>query len=198
MRVNKGRTIFSEGERGDYIYSVIQGTVISYKMMSDGRRQVTGFHFPGDFLGLVEDGTYAHSAEAETDAYLFRYPLPELHSLMRQNPLMEHRLAEVARHELVEAEEHALLLGRKTAKEKIATFLVRIARQAKDRGERTDVLNLPMSRSAISDYLGLTIETTSRTLASLAKGGLISGKARKIKILNDVRLRAIAEGLHEF
>ena len=192
--VKKGEVIFSEGERGDYIYSVTKGTVISYKLMSDGRRQITGFYFPGDFVGLVDNGTYAHSAEAATDARLFRYRLPELNALMRQHPAMEHRLAEIARHELVEAEEHALLLGRKTAREKIATFLVRIARQARDRGERSDLLNIPMSRSAIADYLGLTTETASRTFAEFAKSGLISGKAKKIGILDAARLHRIAEG----
>ncbi len=192
--VQKGQTIFGEGESGDYIYSVTQGTVMSYKLMQDGRRQVTGFYFPGDFVGLVDDGTYAHSAEAATDARLFRYRLPELNALMLRHPIMEHRLAEIARHELVEAEEHALLLGRKTAKEKVATFLLRIARQATDRGERPDLLTITVSRAAIADYLGLTIETTSRTLAGLTKSGLISGKARKIKILDEEKLREIAEG----
>ncbi len=195
--IAKGTTIFCEGERGDYIYSVTEGTVMSYKLMLDGRRQITGFYFPGDFLGLVDSGAYAHSAEAATDARLFRYRLPELNALVLRHPMMEHRLAEVARHELVEAEEHALLLGRKTAKEKIATFLIRIARQARDRGERSDLLTITMSRSAIADYLGLTTETTSRTLASFAKDGLISGKARKVEILDEESLRRIAEGVHE-
>jgi CRP/FNR family transcriptional regulator, anaerobic regulatory protein len=194
--VKKGQMVFGEGERGKFIYSVTDGTVMSYKLMSDGRRQITGFYFPGDFIGLVDDGVYANSAEAVTDARLFAYPLPALNAVLLKHPVMGNRLAEVARHELVEAEEHALLLGRKTAKEKIATFLIKLSRHAQDRGEKRDLLDLSMPRAAIADYLGLTTETTSRTLTGFAKAGLISSKTNKIRILDEEILHQIAEGFH--
>ncbi len=192
----KGQMVFGEGEHGAFIYSVTKGTVMSYKLMSDGRRQITGFFFPGDFIGLVDNGCYAHSVEAVTETQLFCYPLPELNAVLLKHPIMEHRLAEIARHELVEAEEHALLLGRKTAKERIATFLIKLSRQAQDRGKEKDLLELTMTRAAIADYLGLTTETTSRTLTGFAKAGLISAKASKIQILDEETIRQIAEVYH--
>jgi CRP/FNR family transcriptional regulator len=165
-----------------------------YKLLPDGRRQITGFLFPGDFLGLADDDVYAYSAEAVTDAALYRYRSEEMEALLARYPKMEKRLHTIASHELAEAQEQMLLLGRKTATEKVASFLLAFAERAALRGEGRDVLFMPMTRHAIADYLGITTETVSRTLSRFRHDGLISSpRNNQIEILDRDALCRISE-----
>ncbi|MHA1154364.1 MAG: cyclic nucleotide-binding domain-containing protein, partial [Alphaproteobacteria bacterium] len=119
-----------EAEPADHLFNVTAGAVKVYKLLADGRRQMTGFLFPGDFLGLANEENYAYSAEAVTHTALCRFPRRKLERLLEKYPKMEHRLLGMASHELAVAQEQMLLLGRKTAREKIASFLLMLSRRA--------------------------------------------------------------------
>ncbi len=168
-----GSPLFDEGEKAGNVYNVTSGTIKVYKLLPDGRRQVTGFLFAGDFLGLAKQETYAFSAEAVTPCLLCRFPRNKLEDLMQRLPKIEQRLLGIASNELASAQEQMLLLGRKTAREKIASFLLMLAKRAKQRGQAEDPVTVPMSRTDIGDYLGLTTETVSRTFTQLKQEGII-------------------------
>ncbi|MEO1193821.1 MAG: helix-turn-helix domain-containing protein [Pseudomonadota bacterium] len=168
-----GEGLFDEGERAEHVFNVTEGAVKIFKLLSDGRRQVTGFLFAGDFLGLASGEAYAYSAEAMTETKLCRFQKSHLEMVLQRFPEMERRLLDIAGHELAEAQEQMLLLGRKTARERIASFLLLLSRRAEAGGRKADPVQVPMSRSDIADYLGLTTETVSRTITKLKSDGLI-------------------------
>jgi len=168
-----GDQLFDEGEKAEHVFNVTEGTLKIFKLLPDGRRQVTGFLFAGDFLGLANQETYAYSAEAVTPVRLCRFQRRQLDGLLGRHPEMERRLLSKASHELAEAQEQMLLLGRKTAKERVASFLLLLSRRARQRGVADDPVPVPMSRTDIADYLGLTTETVSRTVTRLKSEGLI-------------------------
>ncbi|MCC7427561.1 MAG: helix-turn-helix domain-containing protein [Alphaproteobacteria bacterium] len=165
--------LFHEGDPAEHVFNVTRGSIKLYKLLGDGRRQITGFMFPGDFLGLAVNSEYVYTAEAVTDVKLCRFPRRKLDVLRERMPKLDRRLLALAMDELVAAQDQMLLLGRKTAEEKIVSFLLMLARGQERRGEKVDPVHLPMSRTDIGDYLGLTIETVSRTLSSLRKAGAI-------------------------
>ena len=195
LELNPGDPLFDEGEDADCVYSVTAGAMKVYKLLPDGRRQVTGFLFGGDFLGLAAGETYAYSAEAMSYCTLCRFPRKRLEQLLSQYPQMERRLLGMASNELVAAQEQMLLLGRKTAKEKIASFLLMLSERQKTRGQKADPVGIPMSRTDIGDYLGLTTETVSRTFTQFKTSHLISLQpGNKVQLSNSEKLQEIAEG----
>ena len=195
MELSPGDPLFDEGEPADYVFNVTAGAVKVYKLLADGRRQMTGFLFPGDFLGLANEETYAYSAEAVTHTALCRFPRRKLERLLEEFPRMERRLLGMASHELAVAQEQMLLLGRKTAKEKVASFLLMLSRRAEQRGQNGDPVAVPMSRNDIADYLGLTTETVSRTFTQLRRDGCINLlPGGKVALAARDRLEGIAEG----
>jgi CRP/FNR family transcriptional regulator len=135
-----------------------------FKLLPDGRQQITGFAGAGHFLGLAVSQNYAFSAEAIEDVQLCRFSRPKMRRLLDDLPALEHRLLECACNELVAAQEQMLLLGRKTAAERVASFLVARSRDLHPCGHASQV-HLPMTRGEIADYVGLTIETVSRTFS---------------------------------
>jgi len=173
VEIEAGTPLFDEGEPAEHVFNVTEGTLRIYKLLPDGRRQVTGFLFAGDFLGLANDENYAYSAEAVTPCKLCRFPRQKLEHLMERFPKVEQRLLSIASNELAAAQEQMLLLGRKTAREKIASFLLLLARRARQRGRSESPVSVPMSRTDIGDFLGLTTETVSRTFTQLKQSGLI-------------------------
>ena len=195
LEFGPGDPLFDEGQPADYVFNVTAGVVKIYKLLADGRRQMTGFLFPGDFLGLANEKTYAYSAEAVTHTALCRFPRRKLERLLEQYPKMEHRLLAMASHELAVAQEQMLLLGRKTAREKIAFFLLMLSRRAVQRGQNGDPVAVPMTRNDIGDYLGLTTETVSRTITQLKQDGSISLlQGGKMELVDRAWLEDIAEG----
>ena len=213
-----GATIFQEGDLADSLFNVTDGVVKLYKLLPDGREQVTGFLFPGDFIGLAVNDTYRYSAEALSNVRLCRMGRDSFNKVLAQTPKLEHRLFTVASNELAQAQDQMLLLGRKTAREKIASFFIQLAeRQARARlaqaawadedasengaeaagaGEdRPDMVALPMGRAEIADFLGLTTETVSRTLTQLKTSGVIRlHDNHHVEIKDREDLRAIADG----
>ncbi|WP_343565566.1 Crp/Fnr family transcriptional regulator [Kiloniella sp. b19] len=170
----KGETIINEADPASYLFNVTSGALKLYKLLPDGRRQITGFLFPGDFMGIAMNDCYAYSAEVVENCTLCRFSRPKLEKLMRDVPDLEHRLLNMVSNELVLAQEQMLLLGRKTAQEKVASFIKTLYERSLRRNPLATSVPLPMSRSDIGDYLGLTTETVSRTFSALKKNGVIS------------------------
>lgn len=173
VEVAAHQPIIDEAEPADYLFNVTAGAVKLYKLLPDGRRQITGFLFEGDFLGIAMNERYAYSAEAVGPVGLCRFPRRKLEGLLDETPKLEKRLLGMASNELVQAQDQILLLGRKTAKEKLVSFLLSLADRAVARGSPATPVSLPMGRADIADYLGLTTETVSRTMTSLKRDGHI-------------------------
>ena len=195
VELGPGEPLFDEAEPAKHVFNVTAGAIKIYKLLPDGRRQMTGFLFPGDFLGLANEETYAYSAEAVTFSTLCRFPRHRLEPLLERYPKMEHRLLGMASHELAVAQEQMLLLGRKTAREKVASFLLMLSRRAVQRGQKGNPISVPMSRNDIGDYLGLTTETVSRTFTQLKQGGaIILLGSGKVELADRKALKEMAEG----
>lgn len=167
------QTIIDEGEPAELLFNITGGAVKLYKLLPDGRRQITGFLFQGDFLGIALNEVYAYSAEAVSDVTLCRFPRSRFEGLLDEFPKLEKQLLEVASNELAQAQDQMLLLGRKTAREKVVSFILSLSQRARQRGAETSPVSLPMSRADIADYLGLTTETVSRTFTHLKGSGAI-------------------------
>ena len=164
IELKKGQVFINEGDAATDFFNVTRGTVKLYKLLPDGRQQITGFASVGHFLGLAVSQTYAFSAEAVEDIRLCRFSRPKLRRLLDDFPALEQRLLETACNELATAQEQMLLLGRKTAVERVASFLMGWSRDSAACSHHSHV-HLPMTRGEIADYLGLTIETVSRTFS---------------------------------
>ncbi len=190
-----GQAVIHEGDPAEALFNVVAGAVKSYKLLPDGRRQITGFLFPGDFLGIALNDTYAYTAEALQATRLCRFPRRRLEALLAEFPNLGQRLLVEASNELVAAQDQMLLLGRKTAKERLASFLLALSERAARLGRPDSPVELSMSRGDIADYLGLTTETISRTLTQLRRSGVIRPAERgEIEIVQRAALRALTEG----
>jgi CRP/FNR family transcriptional regulator len=190
-----GQILFLQEDPADSVFNVTRGHIRLLKLLADGRRQVTGFLYPGDFLGLAYGTHYAYTAEAIDKVTLCRFPREKLEAFFEEFPQLEKRLLQIASNELVAAQDQMVLLGRKSAREKVATFLINLSRHAERRGEGGTKLHLPMNRADIGDYLGLAVETTSRTLTQLARDGVIEipSSSRRIVLRQKEMLEEIAE-----
>lgn len=191
-----GAVVMEEGEPAEFVYNVTGGSLRLFKLLPDGRRSVTGFLFAGDFLGLTNRDTNIISAEALCPVMLCRFPRRRLESLFGSMPKLERRLLGLASNELAAAQEQMVLLGRKTAAEKVASFLLLLARRQEARRLAENPVILPMSRSDIADYLGLTTETISRTFTQLKTGGLLSLQPQGRVLIRDAdAMRNLADGM---
>ena len=194
--VDAGRTFIEEGDSAESFFNITSGTAKLYKLLPDGRRQITGFAGPGHFLGLAVSSTYAFSAEAIDPVRFCRFSRPKLRKLLVAFPALERRLLDVAANELVAAQEQMLLLGRKTARERLASFLLMQTGHGTSCAGRGKRITLPMTRGDIADYLGLTIETVSRTLSRLRTERMIDiPNPSDVVILNCTALEKLAGGL---
>ena len=178
--------IFGEGEPAGYVYEVISGAVRSYKLLSDGRRQIGAFHLPGDVFGLENGSTHRLAAEAVMDTTVRLVKRSSLEKAAMTNIGLARKLWSMTAGELKHAQDHMLLLGRKSAMEKVATFLLEMDRRLATSG----IMALPMSRRDIGDYLGLTLETVSRALSQLQAQGTVGlSSAREIVLRNRQHLQ---------
>jgi CRP/FNR family transcriptional regulator len=192
-KVEAQRPLIIEGERADALLNITEGTVKVYKLLPDGRQQITGFLFAGDFVGISSNETYVYSAEAITAVGYCRFPRRQLERLLDDFPQMEHRLLRIASNELAAAQNQMLLLGRKSAREKLASFLLMLSHQAERVGGVANPVHLPMTRRDIADYLGLTIETVSRTFTQLRKDKIIDVRhADEVCLIDRTELEDVA------
>jgi CRP-like cAMP-binding protein len=169
MSFSRHSEIYGENEPADYLYKVVSGTVRTYKVLNDGRRQIGGFYLPGDMFGLESGDEHSFSAEAITDAKVLVIKRSAVVSLAARDTEVARQLWSLTGLELQRVQDHILLLI-KSAQERVASFLIEMA----DRIASSNELQLPMSRQDIADYLGLTIETVSRTLTQLEDAAMIA------------------------
>ncbi len=168
-----GATLFGDGDPGGALFNITDGVVKLFKLMPDGRRQVIGFLFRGDFLGVSVGDHHTLWAEAITPVRACRFPRAAFYNLLRDSPELYEELLSRAADELRVAQAQMVLLGRKTAQERLATFLVDMADRERRRGAVPGLVTLPMTRSDIADYLGLTIETVSRAVTAFETAGFV-------------------------
>lgn len=188
--IRRGALLMTEGDPAQYFFNINHGTAKVYRDLPDGRRQITGFVTAGYFVGLGMPANYSASVEALEDVWLCRFDRLTLRALFVTFPSLERKLLIATGNELLIAQAQMLLLGRKSALERLATFLLAWIEPASPAGTR-----LPMGRSDIADYLGLTIETVSRNFTILRQRGLIAISAeQEITIVNWAGLTGIAIG----
>jgi len=161
----RDQVIYGEGDPADLVYKVISGGVRTFRVLADGRRQISDFYLPGDVFGVELDAERRSGAESICETML----LVARRSAVAEDPAQGQRLWRHALRELRRSQDQALTLGRRSASERVASFLLDLAQRL----GRGDEFELPMSRQDMADYLGLTIETVSRTVTQMQGGGLI-------------------------
>jgi CRP/FNR family transcriptional regulator, nitrogen fixation regulation protein len=180
MSFPRNAEIYGENEPADYLYKVISGNVRTYRVLSDGRRQIGAFYLPGDIFGLEVGAEHQFSAEAISNAKILVIKRSALVGLANRDGEVARQLWSFTARELSRVQDHALLLI-KSAQQRVASFLLEMA----GRAANADTIELPMSRQDIADYLGLTIETVSRTLTQLETESAISlPTSRRIVLSN--------------
>jgi CRP/FNR family nitrogen fixation transcriptional regulator len=186
----KDTEIFGQAEPAEYIYQVIEGAVRSHKLLSDGRRQIGAFHLPGDIFGLGSGESHRFTAEAIIDSTVRLVKRHSLERVAKNDPSMVRSLLKMMGDNLQHAENHLMLLGRQSARERVGAFLLEMNGRLKSQG----AIALPMSRSDIGDYLGLTLETVSRALSAYQRQGylkLAGVRYRDIIVLDSAGLARI-------
>ncbi len=181
MPFGRNAEIYAEDEPADYVYKVISGAVRTYKLLSDGRRQIGAFHLPGDVFGLEAGKEHHFSAEAIADSKVLVVKRSAITALAVRDSEIARELWALTALYLERAQNHMLLLGRKNAQERLAAFLLEMA----TRIPSGNIIALPMCRQDIADYLGLTIETVSRTLTQLESTAAIDLPSSRRILLRD-------------
>lgn len=191
-----GEIIFDQDSQPGRIANIVSGTVKLAKLLPDGRQQIIGFLFPGDFVGHIYGHGQTSFVEAVTDVQICSFPKSELERLSERHGALNNRLFRLSVKRLEEAEQWMLLLGRKTARERVASFLMLLSARAAERGEQADRIYLTMGRADIADYVGLTIETVSRQISKLKSEQLIRlDTASEIAIPDLDELAEVADGM---
>ena len=187
--------IFRDGDTAEQLYKVEAGNVCIYKMTPNGRRQIIDFAYPGDLIGLGALTEHTASAQAMTKTRVRCIPTASVHKLARDDARLGMKLYEALSQQLVAARELLFAVSQRTASERIAAFLLALAKRSERSGEHPLEFVLPMTRSDIADFLGLTIETVSRMLSRFRLAGLIDiDQIVLIRILDREGLEAIADG----
>jgi CRP/FNR family transcriptional regulator, nitrogen fixation regulation protein len=194
FRYGRGAEIFGEAEPAEYICQVIAGAVRTHKLLPDGRRHIGAFHFPGDIFGLENGETHRFTAEAIVATTVRLIRRTSLDEVAQNDPAIFNTILSMTTRSLVHVENQMLLLGRKTALERVAAFLL----EMHFRSAATGVMHLPMSRRDIGDYLGLTLETVSRAISKLRRRGVLKfeGTTQRLIVVLDVQsLTTLADEL---
>jgi CRP/FNR family transcriptional regulator, nitrogen fixation regulation protein len=190
LSYSRNDEIYAEGDPADCWYKVVSGTVRVCKLLADGRRHIAVFCFSGDCFGIDFMDQRPYSAEAVENAVVMRYRKNATDQLTDQNAALGRFLRDAMGRELAEAQGRTVLLGRLTAPERVAAFLLEMF----ERRDRTKLLDLPMSRNDVADYLGLTVETVCRVLSSFKREGIIAiSYPHRIELLDRPALEAAAE-----
>jgi CRP/FNR family transcriptional regulator len=192
VRFRTCETVFAQEELTTSFYNLLEGVMRLYKLLPDGRRQIVGFGLPGDFLGMGTSARHSFSADAIGPVVVCRFARASFAHFIEDKPRLLRRINEFAVRELSQAQDHMVLLGRRSAEEKVASFLIGWRdRLAQLSGPRKTV-PLPMSRQDIADYLGLTIETVSRTFTKLERDRVIEILPGRVCLRDPARAEALA------
>lgn len=186
--------LFAQDEEAHHVYNVTSGSVRLYRLLPDGRRQVVGFAIPGDFLGLSLSARTVYGAEALTSVTVCRFDRAAFSAFVDEHPQLLRRLYDLANHELSLAQEQMVLIGRRTAEERVICFLVGLRKRWAHINNNSVTVPLPMTRQDIADFLGLTIETVSRAISKLAREKALLVVPDGVRLLDVARLEAIAAG----
>jgi CRP/FNR family transcriptional regulator len=192
VKLAPNEALFRAGQVASSVHGLTAGVARLYKLLPDGRRQVIGFALPGDFLGTVPSDRYSFSADAIGSVSLCHLSREAFAQFIEQRPQFLIRINEFSARELMLAQEQMLLLGRRTAEEKVASFLVGWRQRLAHIRNGPQILALPMSRQDIADYLGLTIETVSRTLNRFERQKMLIIVSSGVRLLDPARVAAVA------
>lgn len=192
--LKRGDILFSTGQKLDCVYVAREGAFKSVVYNADGDSQVTGFHLPGEILGLDALGTSRHTCDsvALTTADVCEISLADLESVAGQLPSLQHQLLKIIGKSMNRDQKHIEILSRKNAHERTAIFLHQLSERYRQLGRSGERFLIPMSRDDIGSYLGLVIETVSRTLSKMQDDGLIEVNGREVLIRDMARLNGFA------
>ena len=197
--LQRGDYLFHSGDKFQQVYAVRSGAIKAYRTTEEGNEQILGFYLPGELLGLDAIDTERHvctTVALETSSFC-AVPFNRLEELCQQIPGLQHQIYRLMSRELSSENQSLLLLGKKSAEEKIATFLVNLSSRLHVLGYSATEFRLPMSRQEIGNYLGLTVETVSRIFSRLQKDKLIVIDRKLIKIVNEPLIRSMCTGIKE-
>jgi CRP/FNR family transcriptional regulator len=173
-----GTSVFWQGDAANHVFEVVEGVLRIFKMMSDGRRVITGFIYPGDLLGVSLKEQYLYTAEAVTKVRVRRFGRARFQQAIDASPELRPELFARLCDEMAAAQNQMVLLARKSAEERVSSFLLAIARRVPPAGFSPPSIQIPMTRLDMADYLGLTIETVSRVMTRLTGLGVIAASGR--------------------
>jgi CRP/FNR family transcriptional regulator len=194
-RVEAKEFVFAEGDPTTHIFQVETGAVALYKVLGDGRRQVVGFAYPGDLIGLGAEGEHVMNAQAIKPTRLRCLPVASLNQIARSDPRLGFKLYEALARELAATRDLLLTTGQRSATERVVSFLLAFSRRNERNAQDPCMFDLPMTRADIADFLGLTIETVSRTFTKLKVQGLIElPQSSTVHIADLAGLRGLAGG----
>lgn len=189
-----GQPIMWNGDRMSFVGSVVSGVATIEQLMEDGRKQTMGLLLPSDFIGRPGRSIAQYDVTAVSDVTLCCFRREEFEKLVAETPHIAQRMLDMALDELDAARDWMLLLGRKTAREKIATFIMMVARRTAPLSSESPTIQLPLTREATADYLGLTIETVSRQFTSFKKERLIHLESNRVLQIMDADALTRASG----
>lgn len=186
MPLRKGTHLFHQGDPFLSVFTVRAGTIKTYTVTNEGEEQITGFYFPGELVALGSIGAERHVVSAKTleTTSVFEFPYQQLTELSSQMPELQQQIIHFMAHEIRNEQEMMLLLSKKTAEQRVATFLFKLSERFRLRGYSATVFRLSMSRNEIGNYLGLAVETVSRIFTRFQKQYLIKVEGKEIEILS--------------
>ena len=192
-RLGRQEILFNEGDEGGHYHEILEGVVCCYRVLPDGRRRVLSFNYPGDIIGIGHETRYGFSCEAIVETRLECISGGILEQPAGAHPRIVHKLLKAAAIELASMHDHFVMVGRKTATEKMSAFLLALARR-QDTTAGDVTIDLPMKRTDIADFLGITFETVSRQITELRKRGVIDlPRTNTVHVHSVLRLEKIVE-----
>ena len=194
-RLQAKEFVFVDGDPAKHIYRIEAGAVSLFKILADGRRQILGFAYAGDFIGLGLQGEHIMNAQAIKATKVRSMPVAALYQIATHDPTLSFKLYQTIAQELAATRDLLMTTGHRSASERVASFLMALSRRNERNGEAANIVDLPMTRADIADFLGLTIETVSRTLTKMKSKRLIDlPQSARVHLMDMKELQRIAEG----